>query len=874
MPILRGNRAGSARDKVMRLDDFAIPDDAKQWLVKELGGDTFSSEKLDVLEAKAGLTRAQRDLLAGMQLSRQGTLRTADGTVMGSDGVQRGSELNAPLRAAASMLHGLAELESRVRAQMPPALVGQHHTQAAFEKMAAAHESVVRRPAPLMTLVGPPGHGKDEAISGYAKALFGDAAEPIAVEVSSFDKADELQKAIDEAVAALPDGGVVRFTGVEDLATTKPKHANAMLAHLSKHRQDASEPRISYFLDFDRTEGSPREATTGALSAMGNRLLSAEAGFCMLDAEAMRIYAKRLLPELMAVDSMKDIRLDWTPEALELLGDFLATPHSPLIDLEQRLTESVLIAVSVRKSVDALDVVRIDVARPVAKDEALRATLLEALHEEAPDYFKAEDLFTSLVVANQGIDLDREAVIADGHKNLASLLEQATEAVFHNAGRSAAKKQLVEMVGAVFQDAATHANGISDAAAHCIDENRQVVVPPALRSKLTERVKALMGADLGHLAKDPLVRAALTTAAVGFGLEIPADLAITAEELDKSPTLKLAAGTSALVMCELAAATSLSASGATVSEDAVDANPWNKAYLPADPALRLVRLEAKDDVTTTLSVAAGKPKAPKVPKEPKEPALDPKALDLKDLQNLKPEDLKNLKPEDLGGALGDVLKGLLGGLGGKPVDKPVDKPVEEPAQDPRIALAQNGEVDVSGARRLITIDVPVGADGWARLRANAKKHDVIRVGNDSDGTLFTREREQPTEAQHKASVEAGAKTRFGSEHGGELNIGVHAPGKKTVTVSLEKVGEWLAWQDLGDARNQEFACAKDDRVRVAMNRNNGVTVEAFARGDDGKVTPLVLDNGIATMPFAGELLLKFSRAGSCRLFVEKLLPDV
>ncbi|MBI5507728.1 MAG: hypothetical protein HY903_03130 [Deltaproteobacteria bacterium] len=389
-------------DKV-NLADYAIPAGEAAWLKKKLGA-TFSFDELDHLAMAQNLTADEKKIVEGMRRSVLGNTRADQGVVASKDG-------DAPLSTVVAMTLEKARLptgelaeQQKLRADMLPALVGHESELESFVQMLKDFRSPARRFPPLMALVGDPAHGKDQAITGYARSVFSLQATVHTVNLKGGDPfAPGGPLSLPVLQALEKSGGVVRVQGAEGLRASAPAVAAKLGELLTAVKGDPNYVRLNYIFDFDAAPGTNgRQLMVEALDWVGNANLSALASFKHLDGPSMVEYAKRVLPDLLAGDTLGKLKVEFDDQALALLGEALATPHKPLAELEARLLRFVMSKFDTQTSVDrAGGVLRVSVEPKFALDNVVRNERLAALHQPLPDLFSGAELFIIYEVAKQ-----------------------------------------------------------------------------------------------------------------------------------------------------------------------------------------------------------------------------------------------------------------------------------------------------------------------------------------------------------------------------------------------------------------------------------------------------------------------------------------
>jgi hypothetical protein len=421
----------------------SLPQDQANWLRKVLPPDARISD----LERVQPQNDPQRRALSALRASIIGDLRRGPAWVVTEKSATPiGSAARAyTLRTA--IAHGAvgSSAETLPGESFDETLaqhtIGQKHTVPEFVKLAEAFRSSARRLAPLMAIAGPRGHGKENAIQGFAKALFGETASVVRVDLSTatdnladllFGESGTPGDLSEAKLADIQDGrpkAVVHLTGLDNLKTRAPELTKRLLAQLLKTRGDQGYARVNFICDFDTPPegGAPAPGTLlqDALGPAARPLPAAKAEFRCLGEEAMLQYADAMIQLLQGGPGLSRLRIeldlgdgDGRPDARAVLGRILATPHQPLEELEERIRQAIFAQFekdgSANIAADA--VMRVHVQPDFARQPQDLEQAITALREPGADLFQIARIFD---VPQEGLladDATRDALLEDGRE--------------------------------------------------------------------------------------------------------------------------------------------------------------------------------------------------------------------------------------------------------------------------------------------------------------------------------------------------------------------------------------------------------------------------------------------------------------------------
>lgn len=246
-----------------RLQEAGLPPDHVAWLRNRLP-EKPSLVDIDRLIADPRLSTAELKIVQGMRRTAVDMVGHG-GTSITIDGEQTKGSPAYALRASRQPIGELA-IETKVRAELPAYLVGQETNLPAFVRFARTFHSTRRTP-PVLILGGGDGHGKDQALEGFAKTLLGPTARVIEVDLAKFqdnqlkllfgDGAERgelslwaLQQIQDD------DAGIIRVKGLDGLLARAPGIADQIMQRLQAVRGEPGFAHVAWVLDFDCPEGT------------------------------------------------------------------------------------------------------------------------------------------------------------------------------------------------------------------------------------------------------------------------------------------------------------------------------------------------------------------------------------------------------------------------------------------------------------------------------------------------------------------------------------------------------------------------------------------------------------------------------------------
>ncbi len=480
-----------------RLTQAGLPKEHARWLRDRLPPKP-SLLDVDRLAADPRLSDAERKIIQGMKrtatevVGHGGTSITTDGELV------KGSQAYA-LRAA-RLPSGELQAEVQMKAELPAYLIGQEKHLGSFVRMTRAFHSTKRTP-PLMVLGGGDGHGKDQALEGFAKHLLGPTARIIEIDLSRYSDAQlkllfgdgaergelstwALQQIQDD------DAGLIRLKGLDDLKKKSPGIVDELMQRLQAVREEPGYAHVAWVLDFDCPPGTDLdEKLETALGPAVLRLRAAQTCFDNLDADAMRKYGKAMIDELLDSPGLRGVEIQLSEDAEDLLGEVLATPFAPLKELEARVYAFIFEQFETKGDVPADALVRVDVSDEL-KDPARKQARIADFHKQRVKLFEADDVFHVAVEGRRSLDykplLELEQKVRDTTEELVTLAKELRDAV-----RPGAAEQRLARLSAGMQALAGASWKLAGSAEDAVDKPRRPLVSPALARALKVRVEEL-----------------------------------------------------------------------------------------------------------------------------------------------------------------------------------------------------------------------------------------------------------------------------------------------------------------------------------------------------------------------------------------------
>ncbi len=437
MSSLRTNQMPASR--LVELGDYVDDDEAK-WLVEALGTDRPTFDQLDELVLTGSLPRDRLAVLLGIQRSIRGNALAAGGRVaIGAEGPVH--SLSDMLRLRNSIVpKGVPEEMTRVHRAIGERLWGHEHLAKDFVRLAKDHLSRTRPTPAVMALIGEPGHGKEQAIELFARALFGEEVE-LLEPIDLADVKDQQVGLLFEDGGPLSakrlrqiaeSGGVVVLKNAHDLSGNGAlkDRAPAVMRRLTEmllaKRDSPLHARLPFVFDFDSSLPADRARTlmVEALGTAGAHILTSSAKLEQLDPATMVKYANAAIPEMLAHEEMSKLVVRFDDDALGLLGEVLATPHAPLDWLQHRLQNFVFTHIDTQVTLEreAGGLVEFGINPDLVLRPHRRRELIAALHEETPDLSLGEDLFVVQQIAVRDADPARRADNVQAFAELAEVL--------------------------------------------------------------------------------------------------------------------------------------------------------------------------------------------------------------------------------------------------------------------------------------------------------------------------------------------------------------------------------------------------------------------------------------------------------------------
>jgi hypothetical protein len=447
MPILKRDRALRSQEAPARTDDvidpeaLELPDDQRQWLTEQLGG-MPTLQQLDwyELEQKSARISNPKNLrmIGAIRMTLSGDLSRHEATRNVSEKGSPAEETSVLALRAAKTATGEAEPLQKLRADLrETGLWGHEKLEDAFVLWAKDHLSPARLSPAVMSIVGDPAHGKDQALTTAARSLLGEKFKEIKVDFAnaqdqdyeSFFSGPSAPLSVEALKKAGKTGVSIRITGADNLYQQAPKLAQGLNSLLLARKGEPAFVSALWCFDFDVDSSQlPRQKMVDAVGPTGNRLISSEASFSHLDGPTMFRYAELTLPIILKQQGLSRWTLSFDVDARRLLGETLATPHTPLDELEYRLLRFVLTHVDTQTSLDrdAPALLRVGVS-PDAMDQGADAKRLlreriSALHQPLANLHEGADLFT---VTQIGVNNEQE----EFRQNLAPTFDAVDEAL-------------------------------------------------------------------------------------------------------------------------------------------------------------------------------------------------------------------------------------------------------------------------------------------------------------------------------------------------------------------------------------------------------------------------------------------------------------
>ncbi|MEQ9497614.1 MAG: hypothetical protein RIT81_12170 [Deltaproteobacteria bacterium] len=396
---------------VIPIDEFPLERRDIEWLTKELGerptlddvdrfANKFTRKAIDDDEQRRRLS-----VLTGLQESVRGNFVVRGDKSISAAGKMRLSELQLLALTGARPVNGELDKAVEVKEGMEPFLIGQQHLRQKFADFYASTQAPGRRTAPVMVLAGPDGHGKAQAIEGYAATAHSGFVHRVDLAGLTDRDAPAIlggPLSIDQLRDVAKSGGVVWLQGLE--AMNSPKLATGIAALLNMPKLTGN-TKLPFFLDFevkpedleDDERGEITRQLAKALDVAGLRTKATQGAIKPLGPDAMLVYAESVLKELMAAEGLEDVHIALDPDARAFLGELLATPHKPLLELEARLRELIVRHLDTQTSVYRKGgFIRIALGKPFQDDPALRERLISRFSEKYVDLFEGHAAFEPL----------------------------------------------------------------------------------------------------------------------------------------------------------------------------------------------------------------------------------------------------------------------------------------------------------------------------------------------------------------------------------------------------------------------------------------------------------------------------------------------
>jgi hypothetical protein len=424
---------------------------AEGWIRRELGPNP-SVDKLEKSMSSVRLSDDERRILEAIRDSKRG-LRMQPAVTITKDGLAERPAKTWTLtgaRVAAKPRSGLDPSASGAAfdAQLLPSLLGQEATLPAFQQLQESFQSSTRQIPPLMVISGPKGHGKDEAVAGYAHAALSPNATTVAIDFA--DKTDaDLEELFSEgltggelSLAKLIDAedhrsAVIHLRGLAPQKSVDqqgkpvwvqfheraPKLAQRLLSLLAA-KKDGAEPGhvwVNFVADFDvdhddkDAEKDPVKLLAAALGPMARHLPSAKTRFGLLDEKAMQAYGDEQLRLLLSKPGFSGLQLEIELAAREAIAQILATPHQPLVELEARLSGLLIERIGSRADLFAADgVIRVGLSDFYAQNPAALKERIAGLKEKDADLLSLGNILRVREEGRVGDDEARATVLEQG----------------------------------------------------------------------------------------------------------------------------------------------------------------------------------------------------------------------------------------------------------------------------------------------------------------------------------------------------------------------------------------------------------------------------------------------------------------------------
>lgn len=496
---------------------YGLSEEQAAWLKQKLE-DARLPEKpsvadIDRLEKAGGLTDHQRRILDAVRRSVVGNLRSTAGVAFGKEGrIEPGAQKAWTLRVAKVPTHSL-DKDKAFQAELEPYLIGQKGVETAFKRFFQATKALARQVPPMMVIGGELGHGKEQALEGLAKALFGEAATVITVALDRIT--DDQIEAVFSAggrkgdlslpnLMEIEDNklGIVRLTGLEKLKDRAPGVADELVKRLGARKGEPEYAKVPFVIDFDVPPGADLpQILEDALGPVAVRLRAAQAAFGRLDKEAMLEYLDIALPQILQQPGLGQLQIEWDEDARDAFGEILATPHQPLEELQFRLQTLILDQFDASET-PADAVMRVHL---LEDDPANRQASIEYLKSERADLLDVPPIFT----------VTEEGRVADP-KVVAGLVEDAEQSLDQILQRSTHHQTEVRRLFPEYErlEQLSDALGSLESSLKALARQRgRLVIPERTDEALLETIR---GADVlvAQLAKIPADR----QAELGFGL--------------------------------------------------------------------------------------------------------------------------------------------------------------------------------------------------------------------------------------------------------------------------------------------------------------------------------------------------------------------
>lgn len=426
------------RQLVIDPGNYGLDQGHVDWLRTRLG-ESASVDDVFELARDTSLSETERRIVAGLERSVLGDLRIAPGVAFGADGKEPIDARKIWTLRGARVPSTAKTEDGRFKEAMEPYLIGQKGMLRDFEKFRTACNGLTGRTPPMMVLGGDAGHGKDQALDGFAQAMFGEDARVITVDLTNVTDAmvDELfgegGRSGELSTWALQEvedykKGVVRLTGLDNLKDRAPQIAQKLVEQMGTQRGEQGHAWVPFILDFDvAPKTNLRTMVTDALGPAAARMRSAQGEAQHLGEEAMLQYVDALLPELLAQPGLSKLRLEFDQDARQVLGKVLATSHEPLYELEPRLQTLVLSQFDSHQSVAEDAVMRVHLMPEMKADDIALDRAIAAYQKPDADIFMLPEMFT--------VDEEGRVADPDAHQHLLERTEDLVDEALQTANQ-------------------------------------------------------------------------------------------------------------------------------------------------------------------------------------------------------------------------------------------------------------------------------------------------------------------------------------------------------------------------------------------------------------------------------------------------------